>query len=99
MRIGVLALPGGFALHARALARCGAEAVEVRKPAELEGLDGLVIPGGESTTLLKLMEAWGFVAALPGVPAAGRPGSRRGWGGGGCWRAGAGCWSRASTPS
>ena len=73
MRIGVLALQGDFALHARALARCGAEAVEVRKPAELEGLDGLVIPGGESTTLLKLMEAWGFVAALAEFHAEGRP--------------------------
>src|SRR3989338_7106708 len=73
MRIGVLALQGDFALHARALERCGAEAVEVRKPEELAGLDGLVVPGGESTTLLKLMEAWGFVPALEAFPAAGRP--------------------------
>jgi 5'-phosphate synthase pdxT subunit len=71
--MGVLALQGDFALHARALSRCGAEAVEVRKPEELEGLAGLVIPGGESTTLLKLMDAWGFVPALEKFHAAGRP--------------------------
>lgn len=73
MRIGVLALQGDFALHAKALARCGAEAVEVRKPAELAGLDGLIIPGGESTTLLKLMEEWGFVAAIEKFHAEGKP--------------------------
>jgi 5'-phosphate synthase pdxT subunit len=73
MRIGVLALQGDFALHARALARCGAEAVLVRKPAELAGLDGLVIPGGESTTLLKLMDQWDFVPALRTLHAAGTP--------------------------
>jgi len=73
MRIGVLALQGDFALHARALGRCGAEAVEVRKPDELAGLDGLIIPGGESTTLLKLMDAWGFVPALEQLHAAGTP--------------------------
>ena len=73
LRIGVLALQGDFALHARALARCGAHVVEVRKPEQLEGLDGLVMPGGESTTLLKLMEAWGFVPALEKFHAGGRP--------------------------
>jgi len=71
--VGVLALQGDFALHERALARCGAEAVEVRKPEALEGLDGLVIPGGESTTLLKLMDEWGFVPALEKFHAAGHP--------------------------
>ena len=79
MRIGVLALQGDFALHVKALARCRSgemadvEAVEVRKPEELEGLDGLVIPGGESTTLLKLMEEWQFVPALEKFHAAGKP--------------------------
>ena len=73
MRIGVLALQGDFALHAKALARCGAEAVEVRKPAELADLDGLVIPGGESTTLLKLMDEWGFVPAIEKFHAEGKP--------------------------
>jgi 5'-phosphate synthase pdxT subunit len=73
VRIGVLALQGDFARHARALARCGAEAVEVRKPEQLTDLDGLIIPGGESTTLLKLMEAWGFVPALEKFHGAGKP--------------------------
>src|SRR3972149_4428510 len=73
MRLGVLALQGDFALHARALARCGADAAEVRKPEALDGLDGLVIPGGESTTLLRLMDAWAFVPALEAFHASGRP--------------------------
>ena len=75
MKIGVLALQGDFALHTRALARCGAdvEVVEVRKPEQLGDLDGLIIPGGESTTLLKLMDAWGFVPAIEKFHAGGRP--------------------------
>ena len=73
MKIGVLALQGDFALHVKALARCGVETVEVRMPEELEDLDGLVIPGGESTTLLKLMEEWRFVPALEKFHAAGKP--------------------------
>jgi 5'-phosphate synthase pdxT subunit len=74
-RIGVLALQGDFAMHARALRTCGADVdvVEVRKPEQLEDIDGLVIPGGESTTLLKLMEAWGFVPALEKFHAGGKP--------------------------
>jgi 5'-phosphate synthase pdxT subunit len=73
MRIGVLALQGDFARHAAALARCGVEAVEVRRPEELADVDGLIIPGGESTTLLKLMDEWAFVPALEKFHAAGRP--------------------------
>src|SRR5437773_6863852 len=73
MRIGVLALQGDFALHARALEKCGVEAVEVRKPIELDGVDGLIMPGGESTTLLKLMDAWNFVPALEKFHGAGKP--------------------------
>lgn len=73
MRIGVLALQGDFALHNQVLERIGVEASEVRKPAELEAVDGLIIPGGESTTLLKLMEAWEFVPALEKFHAAGKP--------------------------
>ena len=56
LRIGVLALQGDFEAHARALAAAGASALEVRRCGQLSGLDGLVIPGGESTTLLNLME-------------------------------------------
>lgn len=73
MRIGVLALQGDFGLHARALEKCGAEAVEVRKPFELDEVDGLVMPGGESTTLLKLMDAWDFVPALEKFHSGGKP--------------------------
>jgi 5'-phosphate synthase pdxT subunit len=60
MMIGVLALQGDFAAHARALAAAGAEPREVRHVAALQGLAGLLIPGGESTTLLNLMrdEPW-----------------------------------------
>jgi pyridoxal 5'-phosphate synthase pdxT subunit len=55
-RIGVLAIQGDYAAHASALADAGAIPVEVRKREELEGLDGLIIPGGESTTMLKFLE-------------------------------------------
>ena len=54
-RIGVLALQGSFALHAAALRRLGIEAVEVRRATALAGLDGLIIPGGESSTMLKFL--------------------------------------------
>jgi 5'-phosphate synthase pdxT subunit len=73
MRIGVLALQGDFGLHALALEKCGVEAVEVRKPLELDEVDGLVMPGGESTTLLKLMDAWDFVPALEKFHSEGKP--------------------------
>ena len=55
MRIGVLAIQGDFAAHARVLARLGVEAVEVRRSGQLAGIDGLIMPGGESTTMLKVM--------------------------------------------
>jgi len=73
MKIGVLALQGDFALHARALARLGVGVVEVRKPAELDAVGGLIIPGGESTTLLHLMQEWEFFPALEKFHAGGRP--------------------------
>ena len=62
--IGVLALQGAFEVHARRLAELGAKTLLVRKPADLDGLDGLVIPGGESTTVLKHLERAGFYDAL-----------------------------------
>jgi pyridoxal 5'-phosphate synthase pdxT subunit len=55
-RVGVLALQGDFEAHARALARAGADAVEVRSSSDLKNIDGLVIPGGESSTMMKLLE-------------------------------------------
>jgi pyridoxal 5'-phosphate synthase pdxT subunit len=63
-RIGVLAIQGDFDAHATALREAGAEAVLVRKPGQLDSLDGLIIPGGESTTFLKFLERDGFLAAL-----------------------------------
>jgi 5'-phosphate synthase pdxT subunit len=63
-RIGVLAVQGNFREHAATLRRLGAHVVEVRKPEELEGLDGLVIPGGESTTFMRLMRLYGLDEAV-----------------------------------
>jgi 5'-phosphate synthase pdxT subunit len=64
MRIGVLAVQGNFREHAAMLRRLGAEPVEVRKPEELGGLDGLVVPGGESTTFMRLMRLYGLDEAI-----------------------------------
>jgi 5'-phosphate synthase pdxT subunit len=64
MRIGVLALQGAFREHATMLRRLGVDVVEVRLPHQLHGLDGLVIPGGESTAILRLMELYGLDEAL-----------------------------------
>ena len=64
MKIGVLALQGDFREHCRHLGRLGVDAVEVRLPAHLEGLQGLILPGGESTTMGKLMEAYDLVEPL-----------------------------------
>lgn len=64
MKIGVLALQGDFAEHIRQLRRLGVGAVEVRLPEELSDLDGLIIPGGESTTIGKLAVAYGLMEPL-----------------------------------
>jgi 5'-phosphate synthase pdxT subunit len=64
MKIGVLALQGDFAEHLAVLRRLGAQAAEVRLPAELDGLDGLIIPGGESTTIGKLAVDFGLMEPL-----------------------------------
>ncbi len=76
MRVGVLALQGGFARHERALAAVGAEPVEIRQRVHLDGIDALVLPGGESTTmsmLLERLELFDPIAALlaDGLPAFG----------------------------
>ena len=71
--IGVLALQGGFEAHERVLARLGAETREVRVVADLEGLDGLVIPGGESTTMTLGVEREGLAEPLRAFAASGRP--------------------------
>lgn len=64
MKIGVLALQGAFIEHIKILRNLGVEAVEVRLPEDLEGLDGLIIPGGESTTIGKLAEIYGLMEPL-----------------------------------
>ena len=64
LRIGVLALQGAFREHAKTLRQLGAEVVEVRLPEELEGLDGLVVPGGESTTIMRLARSSGLDQAI-----------------------------------
>jgi 5'-phosphate synthase pdxT subunit len=72
-RIGVLALQGGFAAHVRILTGLGAEVREVRVPEDLTGLDGLVLPGGESTTMTLGIEREGLADPLRSVVAAGTP--------------------------
>lgn len=62
--IGVLAIQGDYAAHAEALAESGAEPVEVRKPHQLADLDGLILPGGESTTVLRFLEKLDFFEVL-----------------------------------
>lgn len=71
--IGVLALQGAFIEHEDILARLGVEAVEVRLPRHLEGLDGLIIPGGESTAIGKLALRWQLVEPIRAMAQAGRP--------------------------
>jgi 5'-phosphate synthase pdxT subunit len=62
--VGVLAVQGNFREHAAMLRRLGAEPVEVRKPEQLRDLDGLVVPGGESTTFMRLMRLYGLDEAI-----------------------------------
>ncbi|MDP9231199.1 MAG: pyridoxal 5'-phosphate synthase glutaminase subunit PdxT [Actinomycetota bacterium] len=64
MRIGILAVQGNFREHASMLRRLGAEPVEVRKPEQLDDLDGLVIPGGESTAIARLVRLYGLEEAI-----------------------------------
>lgn len=71
--VGVLALQGGFARHAEILRELGAEVREVRVPADLDGLEGLVLPGGESTTMTLGVEREGLGDPLRDYAASGRP--------------------------
>jgi 5'-phosphate synthase pdxT subunit len=64
LQIGVLAVQGNFREHGQMLRALGAETTEVRKPEQLDGLDGLVIPGGESTTFMRLMRLYGLDDAI-----------------------------------
>ena len=73
MKAGVLALQGDVAEHASALADCGAHVVEVRRPQDLAGVDALVLPGGESTTMSMLLESTGLFGPVAGRLAEGMP--------------------------
>jgi pyridoxal 5'-phosphate synthase pdxT subunit len=64
VKVGVLAVQGNFREHAAMLRQLGAEVVEVRLPVQLEGLDGLVIPGGESTAIMRLIRLYGLENAI-----------------------------------
>jgi len=72
-RVGVLALQGAFAAHAASLERAGHESHLVRSPDDLAALDGLVLPGGESTAQLYLVRRYGLLAPLASFWASGRP--------------------------
>ncbi|MBC7107086.1 MAG: pyridoxal 5'-phosphate synthase glutaminase subunit PdxT, partial [Firmicutes bacterium] len=73
MPVGVLALQGAFVEHERALRRCGADTRQIRKAEELAGIRALVIPGGESTTMGRLLADFGLTAALIRAIAGGLP--------------------------
>ena len=71
--IGVLAIQGDFAAHARALRRIGVDAIEVRRSNDLDATDGLIIPGGESTTMLKFIEEENLGASITDFARQGKP--------------------------
>ncbi len=73
MTVGILALQGGFEAHAKSLTRLGAEVREVRTPRDLDGIDALVIPGGESTTIGLGVEREGLAEPLAAFVRSGRP--------------------------
>ncbi len=73
LRIGVLACQGDFEAHVRTLSGLGADSRAVRSPDQLDGLDGLVIPGGESTTIMKAIERDGLAAPIIAHARSGRP--------------------------
>lgn len=73
MLIGVLAMQGAFREHQQALARCGAESLQIRRPEQLAEIDGLIIPGGESTTIAKLMKDYGLFERVKTLGEKGMP--------------------------
>ncbi|HEY0444552.1 MAG TPA: pyridoxal 5'-phosphate synthase glutaminase subunit PdxT [Candidatus Limnocylindrales bacterium] len=73
MKIGVLALQGAFREHLQTLDAIGVEAVPVRLPQDLEGISGLILPGGESTTMRNLIERWGLRQPLLDLAGSGAP--------------------------
>lgn len=73
MKVGVLALQGAFREHCEMLEQVGVQPVEVRKPEQIDEISGLIIPGGESTTIGKLMVEWGFMDKIKQRAAEGMP--------------------------
>ncbi|MFQ5695781.1 MAG: pyridoxal 5'-phosphate synthase glutaminase subunit PdxT [Terriglobia bacterium] len=73
MKVGILALQGDFEAHARVLERLGVEWNYVKRTEDLAGVDALILPGGESTTVLKFLERNGFAESLRQFPAQGKP--------------------------
>ncbi|HET6491326.1 MAG TPA: pyridoxal 5'-phosphate synthase glutaminase subunit PdxT [Syntrophales bacterium] len=73
LKVGVLALQGAFREHIRMLKSLGVDAVEIRLPGEIDEVDGLIIPGGESTTMRKLMADYRFFDTVREFAAAGKP--------------------------
>jgi pyridoxal 5'-phosphate synthase pdxT subunit len=73
MNIGVMALQGAFREHLDTLAAIGVEGVRVREPADLDGVSGLILPGGESTTMRQLIERWGLAGPIRELAERGAP--------------------------
>lgn len=73
MRIGILALQGAFIEHQKALHRVGVDAVQVRLPEHLKPLDGLIVPGGESTTIGRMARRWGLLEPIKALARSGHP--------------------------
>jgi len=73
MKIGVLALQGAFREHLQTLASIGVEGIAVRLPADVDDVDGLILPGGESTTMRKLIDRWGLGQPILDLAASGAP--------------------------
>jgi len=73
MKIGVLAVQGAFREHLATLAAIGVEGVAVRLPADLDGVAGLILPGGESTTMRQLIERWGLREPILALARSGAP--------------------------
>jgi 5'-phosphate synthase pdxT subunit len=73
VKIGVLALQGAFREHLDTLAAIGVEGIRVREPADLDGVSGLIIPGGESTTMRQLIDRWGLRQPILDLAASGAP--------------------------
>ncbi|KHF27110.1 Glutamine amidotransferase subunit PdxT [Anoxybacillus sp. BCO1] len=72
-KIGVLGLQGAVREHVRSIEACGAEAVVIKKVEQLAHIDGLIIPGGESTTMRRLMDKYGFIEPLKQFAREGKP--------------------------